>query len=425
MARVKSAACRAVATVVVSGICALTTALAQTPAASTIPVRKLTNIVSSDTTVLMGLSGMRYLPNGSVLVNDPNKRQLVLFDSTLKKYTIIADTSTNSPNSYGLRPSTGGLIAYIADSSLYVDSESGAFLVIDPSGAFTRVMAPTRPSDLRIIVSAPFGTAGFDAKGRLIYKSSRPAAGNNGFAIPTDGKPLVLPQSDSSPIMRMDLDNRTVDTIAMMKNAVVKQMIIGNQNSIRIAAVINPLPAADEWTLTPDGTIAIVRTQDYHIDWLGADGKLVSTPKMPFEWKRITLEEKQQMLDSVKKADADRLAKLPPQPPPPPGISLPPIMPIMTVEPSEIPDFYPPVRAGQVRSDYEGRVWILPSTSIAGAAGGLAYDVVNREGEIVERVQLPKDRTLVGFGPRGSNIIFMHNVKSLRVAAIERAEVVR
>ena len=392
-------------------------------AQATIPVRKLTNIVSSDTSILMGLSGVRHLPNGSVLVNDPNKRQLVLFDSTLKKYKIIADTSTNSPNSYGLRPATGGLIPYVGDSSLFIDSESLAFLVINPQGEFTRVMAPTRASDLRYISSAPFSTAGFDAKGRLIYKTSRPAPGMNSFAFPTDGKPLVMPASDSAPIMRMDLDKRTVDTVTMMKTAVVKQVITGTNQSIRVSSMINPLPSADEWTLTPDGTIAIVRTQDYHIDWVGADGKMTSSPKMPFEWKRITAEEKQQMIDSVKKADADRLAKLPPQSPPPPGMFMPPQAPLMIVAPNEIPDFYPPVRAGQVRADFEGRVWILPSTSIAGATGGLVYDVVNREGVIVERVQLPKDRSLVGFGPKGT--IYMHYVKTPLVAAIERAHIVR
>jgi len=213
------------------------------------------------------------------------------------------------------------------------------------------------------------------------------------------------------------------DTIALMKIAVVRQMITGNQQSLRISAVINPLPSADEWTLLPDGTVAIVRTQDYHIDWRGPVGKITSTPKMPFEWKRITPEEKQQMIDSVKKADVDRLAKLPPPAPPAPGVftSLP--TPIMTVEPKEIPDFYPPVRAGPVRADRDGNVWILPSTSIAGATGGLVYDVVDREGVIVERVQLPKDRTLVGFGPKGT--IYMHYVKTPLVAALERAQMVR
>ncbi len=93
-----------------------------------------------------------------------------------------------------------------------------------------------------------------------------------------------------------------------------------------------------------------------------------------------------------------------------------------TVDATDLPDYYPPVRQGQVRADPDGHVWILPSTSAA-AKGGLLYDVVNRKGEITERVQLPPGRTLVGFGQNGT--IYMHNVKSPKSGAIERAEVVR
>ena len=41
---------------------------------------------------------------------------------------------------------------------------------------------------------------------------------------------------------------------------------------------------------------------------------------------------------------------------------------------------------------------------IAGATGGLGYDVVDGKGVIVERVQLPKDRTPVGFWPWGHHL---------------------
>lgn len=388
--------------------------------ATSIPVHQLKNVVASDTNVLMGLSAARHLPNGSVLVNDPTKRQLILFDPTLKKPKIIADTSTNSPNSYGLRPSTGGLIPYVGDSSLFVDSESLAFLVINPQGEFTRVMAPTRASDLTFITSAPFPVAGFDAKGRLLYRTVRrpPSSVITAYDMSNPGTTFrVLP--DSAPIMRQDLDRREVDTLGFLKIPMSKTAMITFSNGVGSRPVVNPLPTGDEWTVLPDGTVAIVRAQDYHIDWLGSDRKITSSPKMPFDWKRITAEDKEHIVDSVKKAEADRIAKIPP--PPPGSFAFP--NPVLVVDAKDLPDFYPPVRQGQVRSDMEGRVWILPSTSITASGGGLMYDVVNREGVIIERVQLPKGRTLVGFGPKG--IVYMHNVLSPRSAAIERAEVAR
>jgi hypothetical protein len=67
---------------------------------------------------------------------------------------------------------------------------------------------------------------------------------------------------------------------------------------------------------------------------------------------------------------------------------------------TEFPDFWPPVDPGALLADLDGHLWILPMTS-TNAANGLTYDVVNRNGEIGERVQLPKDYVLVGFGPHG------------------------
>jgi hypothetical protein len=389
-----------------------------------IPVRQLSDLRASDTTILMGVASARPLPNGGVIVNDATKRQLVVFDSSLQKHTVIADTSTNSPNSYGLRGAFGGLIPYVGDSSLFIDTESAAFLVIDEHGRFARVMAPTRPNDLFYISSGGYGLAGFDPKGRMIYRTMRRNPSNFSFDpnLPI-GKPVVTTLPDSAPLLRSDFDKRTVDTIGMIRIAVQKQAMTRLQNGgIMNSVVFNPLPSSDEWTLMPDGTIAIVRGHDYHVDWLSPDGKLTSSPRMPFEWKRITLEEKQQLVDSVRKSFAEREAKLPPPPPPIPGQPVFPRMTITTVEPVDLPDYYPPVRSGQVRADPEGNIWILPSTS-SDAKGGLLYDVVNRSGEVFERVQLPKGRTLVGFGKHG--VIYMSNVISPTKASLEKAVVQR
>lgn len=301
-------------------------------------------------------------------------------------------------------------------------TESQAFLVIDERGRFARVMAPTRARDMFYISSGAYGIAAFDPKGRMVYRTQRLAATDFFGQRDVSGKVQIIALPDSAPILRADFDKRTVDTIAIIKAPVQKYAVVSTSNSMRQYMVVNPLPVGDEWALLPDGVIAIVRGQDYHIDWLSLDGKLTSSPKMPFDWKRITLEEKQAMLDSLKKADAERVARLPPPPPPVPGQPAFPNAPFVTVDVADLPDYYPAVRAGQVRADPQGRVWILPSTSAA-AKGGLLYDVVNRQGEIEERVQLPVGRTLVGFGAHGS--IYMHNVKSARSAAIERAEVVR
>jgi hypothetical protein len=227
------------------------------------------------------------------------------------------------------------------------------------------------------------------------------------------GEEQVFTSPDSAPILRADFDSREVDTVAMLRVPATKSTTFRTQSPtggtmFMSAPMFDPLPVTDEWTLLPDGTIAIVRTRDYHIDWIGPDGAATSTPRMPFDWKRITLEEKQQMIDSVKAARAEWAANNPPSPPPQmttsAGSFVMPRPPFRTVEPAELPDYYPPVRAGQVKADPDGNVWVLPSTSVS-AGGGLVYDVVNRRGEVFERVQLPPGRNLLAIGAGG--VVYM------------------
>ena len=70
------------------------------------------------------------------------------------------------------------------------------------------------------------------------------------------------------------------------------------------------------------------------------------------------------------------------------------------VSPSELPDYKPPFFNGQVRADGDGNVWVLtiPTRAIP---GGPVYDVINSRGELVDRVQIPVNRTIVGFGSGG------------------------
>jgi hypothetical protein len=276
---------------------------------------------------------------------------------------------------------------------------------------------------------------------------------------------MVTAQPDSAAIVRGDFDTRTVDTIATMKIPVSKMVSISPApGSYSVTSAINPLPSTDDWALLPDGTVAIVRVQDYHIDWRHPDGTVTSSPKMPFDWRRISLEEKVALLDSVKhsieesraKAAADALANpgsgrsgsvqvaAPPAgrggggaaPPsgavpisagapssgPPSGFRMPPLT---MVEPSDLPDYFPPLRQAQAKVDLEGNIWLLPATSSLSTAtqAGLVYDVVNRKGEIFERVRLPEKRSLAGFGPDG--IVYLSYVPVRGDARLERARIIR
>ncbi|HYV99412.1 MAG TPA: hypothetical protein VE967_18280, partial [Gemmatimonadaceae bacterium] len=214
---------------------------------------------------------------------------------------------------------------------------------------------------------------------------------------------------------------------------------------ISLSPVINPLATLDDWAVLPDGTIAILRGLDYHVDWIAPDGSRTSSGKMPFDWKRLTDEEKAAIVDSTK-AQLDRqanggaivnpLASVPGHDAtgapsghsmtimpvttsdggPPPKMEAPPKAGVPeVVSPKDLPDYMPPVlRSGTMKVDGRGNIWVLPSTSTQ-SAGGLLYDVINRAGQIVERVRLPAGRALEGFGSNGTIYLSVHSAEGTRL----------
>ncbi|HEY6830629.1 MAG TPA: hypothetical protein VI259_27470 [Gemmatimonadaceae bacterium] len=393
-----------------------TTAVAQAP----LPIHQIGPIQASSTENVGQAVTIRATSDGHVIVGAGARQRVYAFDSTLKNFTLVADSGAGT----GIIPvRTTGVIPYMGDSTLLPDFGANALLVLDPTGKQVRSMAPPRAQDLMFLgIPAAFGRPGFDPKGRLIYRTQippniRPAPTPSG-----DQKVAMTPVNpDSAPILRGDFDTRKVDTIAWMKTPTqgrmgmeMKENPAGGPPSITMHMMVNPFPMADEWSLLSDGTIAIVRAHDYHIDWIDPDGTHRSSPKMPIDWRRYTDEERHQRVDSLKRVMDEQLKRQMGQlPPGSPQIKID----VSVVPDSEFPQFWPPIQQGAVLADLNARLWILPTTS-NNAGNGLTYDVVNRKGDVVERVQLPKDRVLVGFGPH--NVIYMTHADG-KATYLERA----
>ena len=50
----------------------------------------------------------------------------------------------------------------------------------------------------------------------------------------------------------------------------------------------------------------------------------------------------------------------------------------------------------------------------------LNYDIVNRAGELVERIQLPPGRTIAGFGPKGAIYLSVREGRQLFIERYKR-----
>jgi hypothetical protein len=371
------------------------------PSTVKIPVKQLGAITAASKDS-MGLQvNVRALPNGSVLVNDAGRRRVLMFDAMLAHATSVIDSASGNGTSISSLIPSAQLIRYGVDSTLFVDVATQALLVIDPNGKIAHVMALPRPRDATFLAIALYGAPAMDPRGRLVYR---------GVIIPQIKPPdptsrvmFSLPQQpDSGPIVRADFDTRSVDTIATMKILQPGSMTMtqDGQGNVAMQMVVNPMDTGDEWAMLPDGTVAIVRAHDYHIDWINPDGTRRSSEKMPFDWKRVTDEQKQFKLDSMrplmqKAVDGAAVRTIPTADGPRKMRIQFDFVPI-----SKLPDYEPPISPGSVKADLIGNLWIVPRTS-ASATVGVLYDVVNSQGVITHRVQFPKGYALAGFGPNG------------------------
>jgi hypothetical protein len=406
-------------------------------------VRALGPVVATAAESLAAVSpSVRALSDGRVLVNDPFARRLLLLDQNLKLVSVVADTLNPAAN-YGPRPS--GMIPFRGDSTLFVDAASMSMLVLDPQGKVARVMAVPRSEDAGALMSSAFGGVGFDPAGRFVYRAFPNIRVQRGPGGPGGGAPGAFnfpTPPDTAAIVRVDLATRKVDTLAWIKvpqpKIDVQRDADGRPTSINV--VNNPLPQVDDWALLPDGTVAVVRGRDYHVDLIAPDGARSAAAKVPFDWQRLTDEQKVAFIDSVKAA-RERMANAPQTavgaqaadqarmmvrggaggsppgaeggtrvmismvgpggeggPPRREGPGGPATVQTLSssqttfVQPSELPDYKPPFLANSTRADLDGNLWVR-------IQGGYVYDVIDRKGALVDRVRVPANRQIVGFGP--------------------------
>lgn len=398
-----------------------------------IPVVKVADGTVKGTDVIGTGSPIRAMSTGAVLVSDIIGRRQLFLSPTLATGKVLIDSLTMASNPMSIVAQ--GFIAYSGDSTLVLDIPSQSLLMLGPEGKIVRPIAIPKQQDMIQLGGNPVigGTAGYDGHGRLVYRATYPQPRNENPA--GEIRPPVQP--DSAPIVRASFDTRSVDTIGVMHVAVPAKILKMTMPSMRpgsdmgrgdistamqgmtIDAEINPMAAGDEWALLSDGTIAIVRTQDYHVDWIDPDGKHRSSPKMPFEWRKATDEDKQFKLDSLKHM-VDSVMSDPNAMRGAAGMAMPKVN--FTYAPfSAMPDYHPPIRPGSVRADADNHLWILPTTSAA--TGGLMYDVVDREGNLFQRVQIPPQTSIAGFAKGGVVYLYRYVDKGGTKSTLERTSV--
>lgn len=437
------------------------------------PVRALPAITARSSEALSAVATAVPLPGGKVLVNDILGRRVLLLDSMLVKIAIVADTTSATANAYGQRGA--GLIGYNGDSALFIDPASLAMMVINPAGELTTVRAVPRANEIGLLVGGPNGRPGFDPSGRLYYRGqararqaaagaargARGGGGGAGFGG-AGGPTFAMPeQPDSAPVVRVDLATRVLDTVATFKIPKIDIKVTqGVDGRMSVQTSMNPMPTTDDWALLSDGTIAVVRGHDFHVDWIAPDGTLTSSPKLPYEWQRLSDDDKQMVVDSARaaiekqRAEAQRLVDGAGGPAaffqgggaervmtmgmaggePPQRVAAGTAVPaapaggqrgggqgdgqrgqgggpgggpgggfripnVNMIPANELPDYRPPFGQQSALGDLDGNLWVR--TTAPSQNGGALYYVISRNNEIIDRIELPQGRILAGFGKGG------------------------
>jgi len=338
------------------------------------------------------------------MVRDARQARVELFDAALSRSKPVMDNSGATARRYagGIDGIIDGPYAFRADSTLFLDANAEAMLLVDPAGAIVRVFAPPLA---RLIARSPVG----DGHGHLVLQAPTgvlsPTSADS--ALGAGGHPLV----DSLPVMRVDPLTRRIDTIAYVENQVyyLGTRGVDSCGAPYIRQMLNPLPESDRWVVLSDGTVAVVRARDFHIDWVALDGTTTASPKVPHEWHRLLDSNKVALVDSMRAGlvsaspfgggasfrddgqtsaacvAAQRRARAPDYP-----------------TPDNMSDYAAPFRwpdqYGPIFADADDNVWIHTSDNPAGGTGPV-YLVVNRLGTVTDRIQIPGGTRIAGFGP--------------------------
>lgn len=372
--------------------------------------------------LLASVSVVQELAGGRVLVHDVRGRRVVFFDSSLKSLHVVADNTILTGRAYA--NVTGGIIPTEGDSSLFVDPASLSMFVIGGDGVVGRVIA-LPPNARQCFLGGTSGRPMLDASTHVVCRMS-PASRRGTVVDP--GLHLALPEiADSSALVRFDLASRHVDTLTFLQTGKRPlQYVPDRECDWYMAPVINPLPLVDDWAAMHDGTIAVIRGGDYHIEWISPAGDRRRSPRIQLPSARLSDSAKSAYLDSTKAV----LARLQrrgrgtgPEAPAPvcdpaamrsmsgftqsdvgddpsrlvsgSGRA---IVPLLFVPAEQLPDYVPPFAPGSALADLKGRLWIRRLETVN---GGSVYDVVDREGSTAMRIVVPKGRVIAGFGQDG------------------------
>jgi hypothetical protein len=210
------------------------------------------------------IRGTRELPDGRVIVSDRLDKGVVVADFVRGTIARIGRTGSG-PAEYRLPT---GLSPMPGDSTMLSDEGNQRMAVIGPDLKIHRSFTLMIPG-----IGVPLGARAMDNKGR--YYLQIPGWLNG----PRGGTDTIV-------VIRFDSRTERADTLARIKGSTPRK------NTMKPGLPYVLFATQDVWNATPDGRLAVVRANDYHVEWRDAAGRVTSGPPIPFERRPVTLEDR-------------------------------------------------------------------------------------------------------------------------------------
>ncbi len=299
--------------------------------------------------------------------------RIVLFDAKLAKATLIGHAGTGATDYR--QPES--LFAAVADTTLVLDNGRSDMLVIDPTGK----VIGTRPMPGGYSALAAISGIAVDRVGRLIFQPAEQIMRQTASGMEA-GSP------DSLALVAFDSKTGGTIPVAHVRVAGTTTLMDANPSTpgkMNARTKATPFPTIDDWVMMPDGTLAIVRGADLHIDWIAPDGKVRSTPPIPYARHAVTDSDKVVFMNLAHRSDS--VMK---------NMAVSSMMTIVRLDPDSFPRFKPPFATRGARAASDGTIWLPAKIISPGTADG--YYVIGPDGKIRELVHFPTGQRLLGFG---------------------------
>lgn len=324
--------------------------------------RRLSNPTELQGVTFSSIRGLRALGDGRLIVSDSREGRVLLVD--------FADNSARSlvPQGDGPREirQVGGV--YAGKAGIVEVYDQGRLRLLPITPAATLLDSRALPVSTTSRSASTDGPDQYvpDTVGSFVGQGVRMTMGG-----PADSATLLRTPAGGAPVLLTKVRQPARRVTSVSGNYTTSQ-----------AVWFSPV---DLWAAAPDGWVAVVRSAPYRVEWYSPGGVTVGAA-VPYAPMKVTDADREAIREL---ASGNRAAGATVQGA---GSKAP-----VTAPSAEPPilDVKPPISGYLPRIDELGRVWV--ERSRAGTSVNYSYDVFDRHGAVVDRVELPNGARLVGF----------------------------